>query len=66
MKKIKWIIRKNIAIAWEWLLDLFTPEITDQEWELLDPNLQSLIQRDIVNSKEIARNIRMIPKVTQE
>lgn len=56
--KIKWIIRKNIAIAWEWLLDLFTPEITDQEWELLDPNLQSLIQRDIVNSKEIARNIR--------
>ncbi len=56
--KIKWIVRRNLEIAKLWLLDLFTKDLTDQEWEYLDPNLQSLIQRDIVNSKEIARNIR--------
>lgn len=57
--KIRWmIVRRNLEIAKLWLLDLFTKDLTDQEWEYLDPNLQSLIQRDIVNSKEIARNIR--------
>ncbi len=56
--KIKWIVRRNLEIVKLWLLDLFTKDLTDQEWEYLDPNLQSLIQRDIVNSKEIARNIR--------
>lgn len=67
MKIIKinrwWIIRRNFAVLMLWFQDLFTPELTDQEWDSLEPNLQALIKRDIINSKEIARNLRMIPKV---
>lgn len=60
-----WAFRRNLAVLRMWFKDLFTPDLTDQEWESLDSNLQALIQRDIVNSKEIARNLRMVPKVTQ-